>query len=264
MSEYFCNNCGNNGHLFYQCKRPITSIGVISFRININTNNIEYLMVKRKDSLGFVELLRGKYNIYNIFHLQNLFNELTNSEKDILKKLSFNDLWSYLWGFKNNNTNDFIVAQEKFNLLKKGIIINNKLYNLENYLNNIQTNWNDSEWGFPKGRRNFKENDLECAKREYQEETGYLSSYINFIENLYTNEEIFTGSNLKSYKHKYYIGKMDYDKTLNDSNFQKSEIGDMKWLTINECLNLIRPYNYEKKNELNKINTLLNTYRLSV
>ena len=57
---------------------------------------------------------------------------------------------------------------------------------------------------------------------------------------------------------------MDYDKTLNDSNFQKSEIGDMKWLTINECLNLIRPYNYEKINELNKINTLLNTYRLSV
>ena len=27
----FCNNSGNDGHLFYQCKKPITSIGIIVF-----------------------------------------------------------------------------------------------------------------------------------------------------------------------------------------------------------------------------------------
>ena len=28
----FCNNCGKQGHIFNQCKRPITSSGIIAFR----------------------------------------------------------------------------------------------------------------------------------------------------------------------------------------------------------------------------------------
>ena len=40
----FCNNCGKNGHVFHQCKQPITSIGIIAFRYNIN-NKLEYLMI---------------------------------------------------------------------------------------------------------------------------------------------------------------------------------------------------------------------------
>ena len=33
----FCNNCGKLGHLFHQCKVPITSIGIIALRV-INDN----------------------------------------------------------------------------------------------------------------------------------------------------------------------------------------------------------------------------------
>ena len=29
----FCNNCGKQGHMFHRCKKPITSIGIIAFRI---------------------------------------------------------------------------------------------------------------------------------------------------------------------------------------------------------------------------------------
>ena len=39
----FCNNCGKNGHLFNSCKHPITSVGMITFRVNVH-NNIEYLL----------------------------------------------------------------------------------------------------------------------------------------------------------------------------------------------------------------------------
>ena len=28
----YCNNCGKTGHLFHNCKMPITSLGVIAFR----------------------------------------------------------------------------------------------------------------------------------------------------------------------------------------------------------------------------------------
>jgi len=58
----FCNNCGKNGHIFQNCKHPITSIGLICFRMY--DNNIQYLMIKRKHSLGFVEFMRGKYPVF--------------------------------------------------------------------------------------------------------------------------------------------------------------------------------------------------------
>ena len=42
MKEYyFCNNCGKHGHLFHQCKIPITSIGIVVF--NNDDKNIEQL-----------------------------------------------------------------------------------------------------------------------------------------------------------------------------------------------------------------------------
>jgi hypothetical protein len=58
--------------------------------------------------------------------------------------------------------------------------------------------------------------------------------------------EIFTGSNFKSYKHKYFIMYMKYEDTLNMENFQKSEVSKMSWFTLEDCIKHIRPYNLEK------------------
>ena len=63
----FCNNCGKLGHLFHQCKVPITSIGIIPIRIVRKYNNVikkyendvEVLIIKRKDTLSFVDFMRG-------------------------------------------------------------------------------------------------------------------------------------------------------------------------------------------------------------
>lgn len=264
MTELFCNNCGNYGHVFYQCKRPITSIGIIAFRKN-KDNKLEYLMVKRKDSLGFVEFIRGKYNIQNKFHLRNILNEITQNERIMLSTMEFPELWTYLWGEENNKiNNEYTISIEKFNQLKSGVVTNYETYNLESILNEIKTEWIEPEWGFPKGRRNYQEKDIDCAFREWEEETGILKKNIKIIENLYTIEEIFTGSNLKSYKHKYYLGMIHNSHELSMTNYQKSEIGDMKWLTYEECIKYIRPYNVEKINELNKINKMLSIYRLSI
>ena len=71
MTKYsFCNNCGKQGHLYHQCKRPITSIGIIAFRKR--EGKIEFLMICRKNSLGFVDFMRGKYKIHNLLHLNKL------------------------------------------------------------------------------------------------------------------------------------------------------------------------------------------------
>ena len=38
------------------------------------------------------------------------------------------------------------------------------------------------EWGFPKGRRNYQENDIDCATREWEEETGYSRNQIKMVK----------------------------------------------------------------------------------
>ena len=97
MSENYCNNCNKSGHVYHLCKLPITSIGIIAFRI-IN-NEIKYLTICRKDSFGFIDFIKGNYTITNKFHLQNMFDEMTLNEKTMLRNNSFNELWCNLWNY---------------------------------------------------------------------------------------------------------------------------------------------------------------------
>jgi 8-oxo-dGTP pyrophosphatase MutT (NUDIX family) len=109
-----------------------------------------------------------------------------------------------------------------------------------------QSSWLETEWGFPKGRRNHKESDYDCALREFNEETGYNVKYLQNLQNIIPYEEIFTGSNYKSYKHKYFIMFMSYNNSLLQNEFEKTEVSKMEWKSYNQCMESIRPYNKEK------------------
>ena len=253
--ENYCNNCGNHGHIFNQCKKPITSIGIICIRKNKN-NICEYLCVQRKDTMGYVDILRGKYNVNNTFQLKNILSELTIGEHKKLKDYNFKRLWYELWNIKEDYT------------LETNITSNNemKLNKLKctNIFKTLPIIYKEPEWGFPKGRRNFKESDIDCAIREFEEETGINKDKIKLIENIYSLEEIFTGSNLKSYKHKYYLAYIDYENSLDLSNYQKCEIGDMKWFTFEDCINHFRSYNYEKIDLIKRVNDILKKFNLAL
>jgi 8-oxo-dGTP pyrophosphatase MutT (NUDIX family) len=258
----FCNNCGTKGHLFYQCKQPITSVGIIVFRNNAEQVR-EYLMIRRKDSIGYVEFMRGKYNIYNKLYLLNIMSEMTLDEKSRLLTNDFDILWRQLWGDDINTQyrSEEKISQEKFESLKHGILMNEVEYSLESLINESVTNWTETEWGFPKGRHNNQEKDLLCALREFEEETGYSRLSLNIIQNLLPFEEIFTGSNYKSYKHKYYVAFMENNNEISKS-YQYNEVSKMEWKSYDESMQLIRPYNLEKKNVLTQVDTLLKTYNL--
>ena len=131
---------------------------------------------------------------------------------------------------------------------------------ITNLIDESKTTWTEPEWGFPKGRRNYQEKDLDCACREFKEETGYTS--INIIYNILPYEEIFTGSNYKSYKHKYFLGYINSSNINNINNYQTTEVSKLSWYTYEEALELIRDYNLERKKILNKINNVLNNNTL--
>src|SRR6056300_568145 len=90
-----CSNCGKIGHLFYQCKLPITSYGIILFRF---TSEPEFLMIRRKDSFGYIDFIRGKYSLSNIFQIQKCIDEMSVAEKNRIITKPFDTLWKELWG----------------------------------------------------------------------------------------------------------------------------------------------------------------------
>ena len=179
-------------------------------------------------------------------------------------------MWKDLWGeyIGQQYRNEEKTSREKFNILKIGIDIGStkEKYSLDKLIqkSNELVQWTDTEWGFPKGRRNFQEKDLSCAYREFEEETGYTKKHLHLIQNVMPFEEIFTGSNMKSYKHKYFLAYMEPESKSCSfpSEYHSSEVGEMKWLTYNECLANMRPYNIEKIDILSKINTLLHDFSI--
>ena len=157
-------------------------------------------MICRKDSLGYIDFLRGKYPLYNKQYILTLINEMTLQEKNNIREEHFDILWKKLWGdfvglqYRGEEKN----AKDKFLQIIRGIkICNTEGYNLESLIKESDTAWTTPEWGFPKGRRNYQESDLSCGLREFEEETGYDKNTVCIVKNLLPFEELFVGSNLK-------------------------------------------------------------------
>ena len=383
---------------------PITSNGIIAYRKHPETKAIEYLMIRRKDTLGLMDFIRGKYSVNNKYYIMNMISQMTVQERAMLLEHTFDEIWEKIWdkpiappGLSVNKSPSYeygesrykteeMVSREKFNQLKNGVYLNplrryerildsnvadaqvsanplrryerildsnvadaqvsaNPLrryerildsksagtdsqsswsmtdkdmnpapvqnvnglhlwtcktttspvreiepsgkevadltfsqrdsngvppnmfvqtspptFTLATMINECPTKWDEPEWGFPKGKRNYNESDIDCALREFYEETGIKSRNMTFvINNLAPHEEIFMGSNYKSYKHRYFLMYVDYNTSVAEkmTDMDKFEISKVEWKSFNECLGAIRPYNLEKKRILSNINIVL-------
>ena len=256
-----CNNCGKQGHSFHQCKLPITSYGMVVFRSSLD--GTQFLMLRRKDSFGYIDFIRGKYSPYNIFQLQSIVDEMSLFEKESILTKSFDELWTTMWGESNSGQykSEEHASMKKLDTIREGVNIHNEIITLKDIVERSHTKWTETEWEFPKGRRNYKERDLDCSLREFEEETGISASKLTIVENILPFEEIYIGTNHKSYKHKYFLA---HTSTAEDylEDFQRTEVSKLEWKTIDECLEAIRPYNLEKKQLITNINKVLQEYRL--
>lgn len=286
----FCANCGGYGHVYKTCNHPVISYGVICYKTYYDpeTNSIhpKYLMVQRRDSLSYVEFIRGKYSLNNREYLMQLFTNMTPDERNKLGQLAFEEIWSEMWSkplsevqsavTQNANFNrEWKDAAEKFNTLKTGYYIETKegckiFFDIKWLLENTFPQYAETEWGFPKGRRNINEDDVSCAVREFKEETGIHASRIRLLKDMKPIEEVFVGSNKVRYKHVYYVAKytqihMRRDGSLVDcSSFfdpnntqQTKEVRDVKWFTYQEAQDKIRDMNVERKELFKRLNQVL-------
>ena len=268
-----CTNCGLSGHVFRNCLSPVTSYGLIAVRY-MNDNNasslfsksttisngndsIQFLLIQRKDSLSFVEFIRGKYNPYEDEYIGRLLRGMTGAEQEQILSKTFDELWHSVWGESSSvksHKNDYETSDKKFFTIKE---------QLPELIKNNPATWMEPEWGFPKGRRNPHESDLNCAIREFQEETGLKRSDFTIIQNTYPISETFFGSNQVHYCHKYYIAicntAVEVEMNMENPHMAR-EIGAIKWCTLDEATTKIRPDNVEKREILLKAGKIMRNF----
>lgn len=270
-SKYiFCANCGCIGHVYRNCNHPVTSYGIICYRINYDpiTNSLfpQYLMVQRKDSMSYVEFIRGKYDVCNRGYLSKLFANMTESEHEKLRLCDFDTLWKDLWQVPDckNFVKEYNEAKAKFDMLRKGfkMLVNDTNavihFDLVKLLNSIVSVYKDTEWGFPKGRRNINEDDVQCALREFTEETGYSKNHVYMLNSVKAFEEVFSGTNKVRYKHIYYLAQFKDDVPKDQlSPVIAHEIRDVAWYNYHDAQKRIREYNMERKELFRRVNQVV-------
>lgn len=245
-STTVCANCGVAGHYYKDCKIPISSYGLVCFRLRIDFSGSfvrpEFLLVQRKDSLFFVEFVRGKYDKDDLAYIKRMISGMVKEEQDMIKSgTSFELLWSHLWAFSNMKhcmTNEFCIARDKYNALVEGDTAAN--LKLAEIVESVDTCLPELEWGFPKGRRNIYENEQTCAVREFVEETGVQSNNLHVFQKSF--EDVFTGSNNVQYMHKYFMARMVRGMKTGQGNDvpirsaqQAREISCVKWMSLKDA-----------------------------
>jgi len=288
--NFYCTNCNKKGHVYKNCLEPIISNGIIgiyidnfdlenfddlekyislnlypSLRLKKNTNfeyknlcnenpNIKFLMIQRKNSLGYLEFIRGRYDETNNQNINYIFEQMTQNEiHDILNK-DFDFLWNDLWDVNNiknkNHYKEYMTSRQKFYELK---------LNKSDIINNLKPKYLYNEWGFPKGRRELYESDIICAIREFEEETNIKENMYNLFESCSKIKENLVGTNGINYLHNYFLAILNTDQ-INNIDTTNREIGNIKVMSYNECIENIRPYHLNKLKIINVLYELICLY----
>ena len=291
----FCNNCGECTHTSKACPQPVISCGVVMFRrddaaereraaaaLDERTHrlyglhdaallapapadrSLRYLLVRRRDSMSLVEFVRGKYDPSDVRFLHQMFSEMAQGERERLRGVSFSVLWTTMWSCTSTSNFDYDVARGKFERIRAGYRLQDgRQVSIERLLRDTSTPYLEPEWGFPKGKRNRRESDLECARRECCEETGCGRDDFWVLHQLGSTWEEFRGSNGVLYRHNYFVARFAGGAEVrvdSDNAHQASEIGDIGWFTLGEAMRKFRPYDIEKKVMLAKLDNVLSNH----
>jgi ADP-ribose pyrophosphatase YjhB (NUDIX family) len=233
-------------------------------------------MIRKRYTYNFSIFVFGKYSSNNNYQLTDLFNGMTVDEKLLISSLNYLALWYRIWldtpshtysidsasGIRNSmrrmfsNNAIFHTRSQKSHdvLFNKGLdkfntfISNRKLFN--RMLNDSKHQ--ELYWELPKGGRMSGESEIDCAKREFSEETGMTDFSIINKDAIIVKRHSFGCMYISN----YYIAetKCTNTPTIDMRNRdQITEISAIEWVNIFD----LHRYNADVAKEVVKMSMTL-------
>lgn len=237
------------------------SYGIALCRYNKEKNfQSEILMIKKRYTYHYFNFVFGHYKKYNNKQLHYLFNNMTFGEKIDILSMRFSNIWYRLWlsdpekncdivnsstrrdelreshnksdEFKYRNLKCYFRKKSKF----EAIFLRDGGKRLKRLINNSSNSV--TPWEIPKGGMDENELPLECAKREFEEETCIHPDHYTILWNVdpiivsHKDDDII-------YRSIYYVAHLNnnsiwHPKVRFDTHTQISEIEEVRWISLEE------------------------------
>jgi 8-oxo-dGTP pyrophosphatase MutT (NUDIX family) len=258
-----------------------TSYGIALCRYNASKNNQpEILLIKKRYTYCYFSFVFGHYKKYNNKHLQYLFNNMSFGEKVDVLSMKFSNMWYRLWlsdpeknhtvsEYKAPNDSDIQMRNLKCYFRKKNkfesIFLRDSGKRLRRLINNSSNSV--TPWEIPKGGKNENETDIDCAKREFEEETSLTADKYTILWNaspiISSHKDGDTIYRFVYYIATFNIGVRWHPKVKFDTSQQLSELEQVQWVSQHE-LNFLN-LNEKSKNQLLRLfHRIISTYKKSI
>jgi ADP-ribose pyrophosphatase YjhB (NUDIX family) len=205
----------------------ICSSGIACCRRETETGPLQILLVRRRTTYEFQEFVFGKYKLKCLPRIKYLISRMTAVEQNELLLKNFDSIW-WLATLKTKESRLDMYNKKlyKFNAFLQ-------LYNIVSIVSQSQSVL--GLWEIPKGRANSsKESEINCAVREFYEETNIEKSMYKII---FSPVKYSFQDNNHVYKITYFpawckfmphVGRIQPTK-----KDQVCEIVEIRWMDIN-------------------------------
>jgi 8-oxo-dGTP pyrophosphatase MutT (NUDIX family) len=224
-----------------------TSYGIIVY--TYVENELRFLMTLRRDTFCYECIIRG---MYTEDVLEEYISHITKEERDRILQYDFEMLWKDLWVSTKRRLYrvEHRKAKDKYEYYKQ------RIHDCVSKM----VHFDIEQWEFPKGKKFAEESPLQCAFREFEEETNLSHEQIILVKKAGTFEESFSGNDKRTYKSVYYLGLLHQNAVV-PFNYQKcpygmrndyvsDEVMSIEWLSYENALHRSSP---TKKNILQNV-----------
>ncbi len=234
-----------------------TSYGVALCRYN-KLNTVEILLIKKRYTYYYFNFVFGHYKRTDTTQIQHMLNNMSFSEKIDILSLQFGVMWYRIW-LNNPNTGFNIkdIYVDKFNYKDCEKLSQSDVYRLYEMKKNrfeqliaqdggkclrdmiINSSSVDAIWEIPKGSQNKNESIVDCAIREFHEETAIDVNRIKLFHDQEPIIESYVDDGI-NYKNIYFLARLrTRDKRIQpkiryDAFEQIKEVENIRWVSLNE------------------------------
>lgn len=225
-----------------------SSAGIACCRYNNSRMCYEIIMIRKRCTYSYITFILGCYSAKSDDDswVRDLFKQMTTAEKLDILSLKFEQMWyrMCLTVYNYTDVNGPRVSKSDINSYMKkkakfeSCFAGDGGRKLRTLMNN--TSCGALLWEIPKGRKSKNEMTIDCAIREFREESGVPKYKYTIIPYISPISESHSNMNI-TYETRYFVADADpsVQARLNfNSGSQTHEVDDVAWMGLDDIRNI--------------------------